>query len=183
MASLVRIVIKTNESSNACDAKFAFSLMSYASAFSSISRWFQGIASGARSAYARVLTGGVAATGSVTFSSIAAADTVTVNGVVFTGSNSPSTDVQFLTGTGDPASATSLAAKINAKITVGGSVYAAVDSANSSKVNITCNVPGYIGNLCSLAISAHGSVSGAVLSGGSETAAGSTVLAKGITYP
>lgn len=183
MASFVRIVIKTNESSNACDAKFAFSLMSYASAFSSLSRWFQGIASGARSAYAMVTTGATQATGSVTFSSIAAADTVTVNGVVFTGSNSPSTDVQFLTGTGDPASATSLAAKINAKSSVSPVVYAAVDSANTSKVNLYCDVPGLIGNLCTLAISAHGSVSGANMTGGAETAGTSTVLAKGITYP
>lgn len=183
MASLVKIVVKTNESSNACNAKFKFDLMSFANAYMSLSNWFQGIASGVRSGYATVVTGAVAATGSITLSSIAAGDTVTVNGTVFTGSDTPTTDVQFLTGTTDALSAVSLAAKINAKINVSNSVFAKQNSATPAKVDITCEVPGYIGNLCTLAISAHGSVSGANLSGGSETAANTTLLPKGITYP
>lgn len=105
-----------------------------------------------------VNTGGVNATGTVTLSSFAAADTVTINGVVLTGSATPSGIAQFLVGASDTATAVNLAVCINANTSLFGTVYA---TSAAAIVTLTCRVPGLIGNLCTTAISAHGSVSGA----------------------
>lgn len=221
-----------------------------------------GIASGAKLGKVRVNTGPVKASGTVTFSSIVADDTVTINGVVHTGKNSPSGEVQFTTGVSDEDSANSLASKINASttakivgvvaahrrgtaalstcveddtLTVNGITFTAKDAPTSGSktefgvgttdsetaenlkavveraalegvaglvgievsrstatltfnykgsltlaetgdgitvankvIVITSLVGGQAGNLCTLAISAHGSVSGAALTGGTE---------------
>lgn len=104
-----------------------------------------------------VNSGGAYATGTVTLSSFAAADTVTINGVLLTGSATPSGIAQFLIGASDTATAVNLAACINANTGLFGTVYA---TSATTIVTLTCRVPGLIGNLCTTAISAHGSVSG-----------------------
>lgn len=109
--------------------------------------------------------GAVAASGTVTLSSFAADDTVTVMGVVLTGKASPSTDVQFTIGASDTLTAASLAACINAKATLNPVVSA---TSAAAVVTITSKIPGTIGNLIGTAISAHGSVAGALLTGGTE---------------
>lgn len=116
-----------------------------------------------------------AATGTVTFSSIAAADTVTIGGVVFTGSNSPSGTAQFLTGTTDTLSAASLAAVIATNTTARHLVKA---TSSGAVVTLTAVQPGTTGNFITLAISAHGSVSGATLSGG--TVVDQVVISEGL---
>jgi phage tail sheath gpL-like len=123
------------------------------------------ILTGAAWASIRVVQGAVSAVNAVTFSSIAAADTVTVCGTVFTGSNTPTTSVQFLTGTTDTLSAVSLAAKINAHSTVGKLVSA---TSTGAVISLVCNTPGLVGNFLTLAISAHGSVTGATFASGAE---------------
>lgn len=114
----------------------------------------------------------------VTLASLAAADTVTVNGVIFTCKASPTSGVNtdFLLGGSDTDTAKNLADVINAhpsltgitatasagvvtlnyiggSLTVANSAHATVASAITV---ITVLTPGQIGNLCTLAISANG---------------------------
>lgn len=128
-----------------------------------ISDYFAGAALGNKSINMTVQIA-VAATGTVTFSSIAAADTVTIGGLVFTGSDTPSGAVQFLTGTTDTLSAVSLASVINANTTANKLVKA---TSSGAVITLTAVQPGTSGNFITLAISAHGSVSGATMTGGS----------------
>lgn len=148
-----------------------------ANAFRNLGSWFQSIGIGARSFNGYVSSGGVQASGTITFSSIAAADTVTINGVIFTGTNGTPSGNQFKTGVTDTASATSLAAAINASTT--GNIASTVTATSALGVTtVTMAESGLIGNLGTLAISAHGSVSGANMAGGTN---GTLVaLAKGL---
>ena len=103
--------------------------------------------------------GSVSSTGTITFSSIANGDTITVNGTVFTCETSGATGNQFNVGTSDTVAAANAAAAINASAT--GSVTANVVATSAGAViTITSIVPGTIGNNIAIAISAHGSVSG-----------------------
>jgi len=133
-----------------------------------LAQYFQDMSSGITACSILAQQTAVAATGTVTFSSIAAADTVTIGGTVFTGSDTPSGTSQFLTGSTDTASAASLAVAINANTTT--NKYLSATSA-LGVVTITCLIPGVIGNSISLAISAHGSVSGSgrMTSGSNDT--------------
>lgn len=128
------------------------------------------------------------------FSSFAAADYVTINGIVFTGRATPTEGnyYEFAVETSDAGTAQrfmealTAAAVINPALRdlIGASRSTATITINyqgdltltvsahgtaTSTINVvTCLIPGQIGNLCSLAISAHGSVSGAVMTGGTE---------------
>lgn len=114
-----------------------------------------------------VVTTAVQATGTITFSSIVADDTVTVNGVVYTAKVSPSGAHEFALGASDTAAAANFAAKLNADTDthITGVV---TGSAASGVITLTSTVAGNIGNCITIAISAHGSVSGARLSGGTQ---------------
>ncbi len=133
--------------------------------------------------------------GTILLSSFVADDTITINGLVFTGKASPDAadPRQFLIGSTDAKSAANLLAAINKcaplypanlgnllaasvstatitldfdrSMTLAASAHATLDN---DMVRIRSIVPGQIGNLCTLAISARGSVSGAVLTGGTE---------------
>lgn len=116
-----------------------------------------------------ITTGQTRASGTVTLSSFAAADTVTINGTVLTGATTPSGAAQFSTVGGDTVVAAALALCINNNATLDGQVIA---SSVGAVVTVACVVAGLLGNLCSLAISAHGSVSGAVMTGGAEGSSG-----------
>lgn len=153
--------------------------VSIANAFRQLCNWFQAVAIGARTFNGAVHAGGVPATNTVTFSSIANNDTVTINGVVLTAKTSGATgNNQFNIGGSDTAAAVNLAALLNsatapAKIL---GVVSAVPAA--AVVTITWMEPGAAGNLGTAAISAHGSVGGAAFSSGSDGTI--TLLAKGI---
>lgn len=109
----------------------------------------------------------VAATGTVTLSSMVATDTVTINGTVFTCVASGATGNQFNVGGTDTITATNLAAAINASATT--TVKGCVTALSAAAiVTVTCTIPGNIGNTQTLAISAHGSVSAARCAGGTE---------------
>lgn len=109
--------------------------------------------------------GGAAASGTITLSSFAAADTLTIGNQVFTASASPSGNNQFLSTGGDTAVAAAAVVKINAHPSLQGVV-----SSTSALGVITVTASKYnaMGNMVALAISAHGSVSGAFLTGGVE---------------
>jgi hypothetical protein len=111
-----------------------------------IGAYFQRAAVGARSINVTVQTG-VSASGTATFSTVVAGNTVVVGGVTFTGSNTASGAVQFLTGTTDALSAASLAAVINANTTANKLVKA---TSSANVVTITAVVPGPGGNFITL---------------------------------
>ncbi len=134
-----------------------------------LSTFFQKLGLGVYNSQTIITTGQTRASGTVTLSSFTAADTVTINGTVLTGSATPTTNVQFLSTGGDTAVAKALVVCINANPTLDGQVFA---SSTGAVVTVSCVVAGLIGNLCSLAISAHGSVSGAVMTGGAEGSTG-----------
>ena len=137
----------------------------------------------------------------IALSSFVDADTITINGVVFTGKTTPTvgTREHFAIGASDTITGDKLVAAIGSSLdariagitasnssgtvtlnysgslTVSASAHATV---NSDIVVLTSIVGGQIGNLCTLAISAHGSVSGAAFTGGTEGT--ETVIA--VTY-
>lgn len=86
-----------------------------------------------------------AATAIVTCATVAAADTVTINGVVFTAVDADAGANEFLqTGT-NTADATALAAAINASTTAGVKDVV-VATSNGAAVTVASVVPGLVGN-------------------------------------
>ena len=148
-----------------------------ANAFRNIGYWFASVGVGTRSFNGQVSSGGVQASGTITSTAIVAADTVTINGTVFTAVASGATNNQFNIGGSQTITATNLAAAINASTTP---IVSNVVSASSvgPVVTVTSKEQGTVGNLGTLAISSHGTVSGANLTGGTDGTVFS--LAKGI---
>lgn len=132
-----------------------------------VASYTDAIAGGMYTGTLLVATSAVAATGTVTLASSISGDTVTINGVVFTEVASGATNNQFNHGATDTITAANLASAINISTTANVNRVVSATSA-AAIVTITSKVPGNIGNLGTLAISAHGSVSGATLTGGSE---------------
>lgn len=159
--------------------------VSIANAFRNIGNFFQSIGIGSRSFKGSVMAGGVAAFNTITLNSFVAADTITINGVEFTGSDTATTNVQILTGGSDTATAKALVNLLNGIGGDGGAVTPpakinGVVTATSAAgvITLTALEPGAVGNLYTLAISAHGSVTGANFAGGTD---GTIVnLAKGL---
>ena len=114
-----------------------------------IGRYFGKAATGAISVNVTVQTG-VASSGTATFSTVVATNTVVIGGVTFTGHDSTTTGVQFLTGVTDAVSAASLAAKVNANTTTNKLVVA---SAAGAVVTFTSIAPGTVGNFVTLTAS------------------------------
>lgn len=110
-----------------------------------------------------IQTGGTQATGTITLSSFAAADTLTVGTQVFTASASPSGNNQFLSTGGDTTVAAAATAKINAHPSL---VNVVTATSASGVITVTAASAGLTGNTVQLAISAHGTVSAAHLAGG-----------------
>lgn len=130
-------------------------------------KYFRGLMGGAKSASVYIGETAVQASGTITLSSHVATDTVTVNGVTFTCVASGATGNQYNVGGTDALTADALAAAINASVTALVSGYVTATSA-SGVVTVTAVQPGLSGNMFTLAISAHGSVSGAKLTGGTD---------------
>lgn len=167
MSSFLRLDI--NLSKNAADVSSELKLVTAGGAKTTLSRveaLIAGMVAGAISSAWRIVTGAVKASGTVTFSSFVAADTVTLGGVVLTGSAAPANENEFLSTGNDAADAVAFAACVNAHSTL--SKVFSVATPTTATATITCIVPGEIGNKLGLAISAHGSVSGALLTGGSD---------------
>lgn len=107
---------------------------------------------------------GVAATGTVTFSSLANNDTVTVGTQTFTAKTSGASGAnQFNLGANDTDAGANFATAVNAHTSLTGVVTA---SAAAGVTTLTTAIVGLIGNQIGIAISAHGSVSGAKLTTG-----------------
>lgn len=169
MASMFRVVTKVGASAPTVIARlrpipgFASRTLTY------LSNYFAAINGGVHSGRVTLATTAVQATGTVTLSSMVATDTITINGTAFTAVASGATGNQFNVGASDTITATNAAAAINASATKQVS-YVVTVASSAAIITITSQVPGYIGNMNTLAISAHGSVSGANLTSGSEDA-------------
>ncbi len=159
--------------------------VSIANAFRNIGMWFETVALGGRSFNGVVNAGGAPSSNTITFTSFANTNTVTINGVVFTGTTAaPVSNQTFQIGASDTITAANLVRLING--TTGNSFglppakVAGVVTATSAAgvVTLTATEPGAITNLYSLAISANGSVGGANFTGGTDGTI--TLLAKGI---
>jgi phage tail sheath gpL-like len=151
--------------------------VSIANAFRNVGKWFEDVGIGTRTFNGYVMAGGVPASGTVTFTAIVATDTVTVNGTVFTAVASNPTNNQFVVGGSQAITAANFAAAVEASTTaiIANNVSA---SASGAVITLTSEETGTIGNLMTLAISAHGTVSGANMTGGTDGTV--TELAKGI---
>lgn len=121
-----------------------------------------------------VVTGIVQATGAFTFTGLPSdAETLTINGVTFTARTSGATGDEFNIGADATATATNMAAAVNASVTAG---IVGVVSATSAAgvVTITSVVGGFVGNSIPITESMTNlAVSGALLTGGAE---GTTIL-------
>jgi hypothetical protein len=117
-----------------------------------------------------IQTDGVAASGTVTFASLANDNTITLGGTVFTAKTSGAAGaVQFNLGADDTEAAANAVVVINAHTTIGTIVTATSDGA---VITLTAKESGAIGNQFTTAISANGSVSGSgrLTSGTNRTA-------------
>lgn len=156
--------------------------VSIANAFRNIGAWFESVGMGMRSFNGFVHVGGTQAVNAITFSSFAAADTVTINGVVLTGRASPTLAAEFTVGATDTATAINLARVINGLGAIAvppAKIWGVVTAtASGAVVTLTAQETGTIGNIYTLAISAHGSVTGATFASGADGTI--QALAKGI---
>jgi hypothetical protein len=154
-------------------------------AFRNIGLWFEAIGLGARTFNGFVHAGGTPASDTVTFTAFANTNTITVNGVVFTGTTAaPVSNVTFQIGASDTATALNFLRLINGLGPAAfgpppAKVWGVVQATNvANVVTLTSTEPGAIGNLMTLAISAGGSVGGALFTSGADGTI--TALAKGI---
>ena len=109
------------------------------------------------------------ATGTATLNGLIAGNTITVAGQVFTAvaSSATPTTIQFVAGATDAASATNLAAALNAHATVKSAVTA---TAAGAVVSLTAKPVGVAGNYLALVTNATTvTLTGAALSGGVGT--------------
>jgi hypothetical protein len=128
--------------------------------------YFKSIVSGIRPGVVQTKVNMAKASGTISFSSFVATDTITVNGLVFTCVASNATGLlQFNVGGTDTLSAASAVTVLNAHTTLDGMIIA---TSASEVITITALIPGEIGNAMTTAISAHGSASGARLTGGTN---------------
>jgi len=151
-----------NDNANGVIAHLNPSRQSPVEILQAIERYIGRMSGGAVSSKVYLSTTVVPASGTITFSSFVATDTITINGTTLTGSDTPSGASQFKTGTTDTLAAAAAAACINANTTLNKQVVA---TSALTVITITALVPGAFGNLGTIAISAHGSVSGGGLLG------------------
>jgi phage tail sheath gpL-like len=176
--SVFNILITTQDSAQAVKDKLILSRQSPTTLLEAIAQYFHRMSGGITAAKVQVSTTVVQASGTITFSSFVQDDTITVNGTLLTGKDSPSGSAQFQTGAGttDTTIAAAAAACINANSTLNKQVVA---TSASNVLTVTALVPGAFGNLGTIAISAHGSVSGGgLLASGAQDAV--TTISHGI---
>lgn len=173
--SFFTVIVQTVDNANGVLAKIGHGKAGQCS-LGKLTQYLQTIDGGAVQGAITFITTGVLASGTVTFSSIANNDTVTINGRVYTAKTSGATGLQqFNIGGSDTAAAANLAAAINADTSalVSGVVVA---TSAAAIVTVKAVTPGVAGNGLTLAISAHGSVSGSgLLTSGAQDATFNTI--------
>jgi len=156
--------------------------VSIANAFRNIGQWFMSIGQGVRTFNGFVHVGGTQAVNAVTFAAFVDSDTVTINGVTLTGKTTPTTAAQFAIGATDTITAINFSNVVNGLGSFGApaaKIWGVVTASPAAAVaTLTAQETGAIGNLYTLAISAHGSVTGANFASGADGTI--TAIAKGI---
>lgn len=113
----------------------------------------------------QVINGGVYASGTATFASVVATNTLVIGGVTITAVNSGATSVQFNVGATDTITAANAVATINALTTLNKVVQA---SSSGAVITIVSLVPGTIGNLITLSQTGGTITVGSALTGGTD---------------
>lgn len=134
MRTITKITITSPESSTDLTAKIKTSTTDPKGMAARLSNWIDGIRAGSTSGSIDLQIGegdAVAASGTLTFTSVVQDNTLAINGTTFTARTSPSTSVQFGVGADDNATVTNAIAKINAHA-VGGYVVASDGSTKAS---------------------------------------------------
>lgn len=128
--------------------------------------YFKSITSGIHPGAVQTKANLAYATGTITLSSLAAADTITVSSIVFTAKTSGATGpLQFNLGADDTAAAANAVVAINAQAVTSLQVVA---TSALAVITITAYLPGALGNAVVTAISAHGTAAAANLAGGTN---------------
>jgi len=127
--------------------------------------FFKMLTSGIRPAIVQTKVNLAKASGTITLASFVQNDTITINGVGFTGKDSPAAAAEFQTGVSDTSTAASFASVANSNATLDGMV---IVTSATTVITITALVPGELGNAVTTAISAHGTAAGARLTGGTN---------------
>lgn len=131
-----------------------------------LGNYIHSLPAGVRSANVKVLLGAVAASGTLTGTSVIATDVVIINGTSYTCVSSGATGNQFNVGASDTITMANLAATINASSDASG-LYSATSAVNV--VTVSAVVPGKIGNAITLVSSDATIVASAGrLAGGAE---------------
>jgi hypothetical protein len=165
--SKFNLAVTVNDNANGVIAKLLPSRGSPTLLLNAIAAYFQQMVGGTVSSSVVLQTTGVAAAGTVTFSSFTTGDTVTVGATTLTGSaGAPANESEFNVSGNDAADAVAFAACVNAHSVL--SKYLSAAKTATATVTLTSLVPGVIGNGLALAISAHGSVV-AFASGANDT--------------
>lgn len=173
MASL-KIVVTQSQSANTMVQQYQRPTSSKFADIQAIAQMFEKLNSGglfksgssAPNAVVSVVENEVAATGTLTLTSVVATNTFSINGVTFTGVASGATGNQFNIGASDTLTAANMVTAINASATALVNTQVTASSA-TNVVTITALNKGYAGNAVTIA-SGGGTIvaSGARLTGG-----------------
>jgi hypothetical protein len=153
--ALFQITVVCNQDLKAINdaLKVTTSLNDKRSPLLGISQYLRAIAGGARAAKAVITTGSgstlvlASNTITITHANVAAADTITIGGVVLTARASGAVANEWNIGANATADGVALAACINSYVP------GVLATANTGVVTVTSDVPGEVGNLITLATS------------------------------
>lgn len=174
--SVFNLMFTVNDNANGVIAHLNPSRQSPVELLQAIERYVGRMSGGTVSCKAYLSTTVVQASGTITLSSFVNNDTITINGTTMTGKDTPSGAAEFAILGTDTLTAAAAVVKINANTTLNKQVVA---SSSGAVITITALVPGAFGNLGTIAISAHGSVSGGgLLASGAQDAV--TTISHGI---
>lgn len=169
MSSMIQISWKSGASANTVIGRLRMDSLSgfVPSVIERLATFVNMTAGGVHSGRYTIATSAVQASATATFSTVVSGNSVTIGGVTFTGNDTTTTSIQFLTGVTDTISAASLAAKINAHTTANKLVHA---TSSGAVVTMTSIVPGTVGNFITLTKSGNPiTVSGSgFLAGGTQ---------------
>ena len=136
-----------------------------------LSSYFAAGSVGATSLKVTVQDGVVPATATITLSGFVNGDTITVDGIVFTGRTTPDAPTDFKIGASDTITAANFVAVLNAA-TNPAIECLVMSSSSAAVITLTSLIPGPIGNFQTATISAHG----VITSPGNGPAANATLL-------
>lgn len=162
------LVVQTNNNAAATDL-LPQSSSNNSNYLKKIKEFFADLVLGVWKSNTLVIQGGTYATGTATFASVIATNTLVIGGVTITAVNSSPSSVQFLVGATDTITAANAVTTINALTTLNKVVQA---SSSGEVITIVSLIPGTIGNLITLSAGGGTITVGAALTGGTDGSKG-----------